>query len=397
LIGIKTKKKPNLYVKILIFRIDSNSNLFKQNIGMEITIFNLVKKSPRVYKASSGIAVAARQHFDLYQSANTPTIKPLTAAAALRNHPNAANYLHQSLIHNTSQIFNVLYTQHHQNQAESTKNQPSVTDTTDRVNLLLGDTAAGAATGVEHKFLAQIVKIYDLNLKIKCPSCTNLLNSCSCINSTKTANCESDYRIEFTFNFLIDDHTSILRLNYANQNYNLSGGLSRQSSLFKPIAGYVASILRGYLNELSLPSVPFKNNATQSDALAQLYQAFKEKISAGGGSFQSSSGENTTLFNNGNGQFDDSVKLDVCKALYDYLMYAVVGKYFVFYVDLAEAGNVMEVSRQRAASSAVSNSGYKSKGECGHFKLSEMESNEQFKSTLQLTCSRFVPVDVEFC
>jgi hypothetical protein len=364
--------------------------------GMEVTVHNLIKKSANVYKSNSALNVLSAQTLDLYNQ-DSKGVENMDAVVKSAKNPNAPGYLHECLLENTSQIFNTLYAPN----SDLLKPSTSSSDT-NRVGLLFGGESSntGATNGSEHKFLAQIMKIYDLNLKIKCAVCASLLNSCVC--KPKSEN----FRVELIFSFLIDDHTSILRLNYSNMNYSY-GQSSSHSNIFKPISAYLTSILKSYLNEITLPTIPVPNlNSFSEDsgASARLYHAFKEKTAIPRSNFTNNNTNNTTNGNNTidstlfgvNSEsyfFENQVKLDICKTLYDYLLFTVLDKYFVFYVDLNEASNVREICKQRAPPSSTN---FKSKSELSFFKLSELENNEQFKSMLTLTCAKFVPIELEF-
>ncbi len=381
---------------MLIYRIEVKTYfLFK---GMEITVHNLIKKSARVYKSNSAINFTSLQTFDLYNQKPEADALTTTESKTLKN-PNSPSYLYECLLETTSQIFNILYAKNSNLTKVSDSTQSSDTN---RSSLLFSDensSITGLANGSEHKFLAQIIKVYDLNLKLKCTVCANLLNSCACRPRNETL-----FRVEINISFLIDDHTSILKLNYSSANYVYTQA-SNQSNLFKPIAGYLTSILKGYLNEINLPTVPLPNNVSSfsdaSDSSTRLYQAFREKTSTSrlapnANNTSSNNSIDSSLFGSSGEShfFESNVKLDIYKTLYDYVLYTVLNKYFMFYVDMNDASNAKEICKQRAP--LASNSNFKTKSELGFFKLSELEQNEQFKSMLGLTCVRFVPIEIEF-
>ena len=84
-------------------------------------------------------------------------------------------------------------------------------------------------------------------------------------------------------------------------------------------------------------------------------------------------------------------------------MHTCVDKYFVFYIDPMDSENVLEMSRlangrRLTGSPKSSDAGYKqfrAKNEFNHFRLTDLGTNEQFKSTLTLRCFKFIPINVD--
>ena len=91
------------------------------------------------------------------------------------------------------------------------------------------------------KVYAQVVRIYDLSIRIKCTECDNLANSCGCKSDNKT------HRTEVSASFLVDDHTSLIKLSYSNYHFDFK---YHPSEMFEPIGDYLHSILLIYLNEI---------------------------------------------------------------------------------------------------------------------------------------------------
>lgn len=63
--------------------------------------------------------------------------------------------------------------------------------------------------------------------------------------------------MELKTTFLIDDHTSIVKVHYCNADYDFRG---QEAQLFGPIASGLKQILLNYLNEIKLPNVPLQVN-----------------------------------------------------------------------------------------------------------------------------------------
>ena len=62
-----------------------------------------------------------------------------------------------------------------------------------------------------------------------------------------------NYNVELKTTFLIDDHTSLIKVNYSNSSYDFRG---QEAQLFGPIAKNLKDILLKYLNEIKMPTVP---------------------------------------------------------------------------------------------------------------------------------------------
>lgn len=96
--------------------------------------------------------------------------------------------------------------------------------------------------------MGQLIRIYDLHVKITCRKCSRLSNACRCV--------ASDWRIDFETTMLIDDHTSILKLVYSTNDFQSK--LTTQSNLFGRTGDYLIRVLGKYLAEISLPCIPLQ-------------------------------------------------------------------------------------------------------------------------------------------
>lgn len=139
----------------------------------------------------------------------------------------------------------------------------------------------------------------------------------------------------------------------------------------------------------------FNNNNDQSDenhSNVRIFNAIKEKSNSNHNSNSNETTTNLTL-NETNLDtsssfhfFESQVKLDVYKTIYDYFFYTVLNKYFLFYFDPNEASNERECQ-------SINFKTLKAKPNFNFFKLSELNSNEQYKSILNMKCFKFVSVD----
>lgn len=304
--------------------------------GMSIDIYNLVKKGGgdnNTYKATSNVHASIRQE-NLIKSS-------LTYKSEL------IKFNRFECLNNLDFIYNNFYSDLNLNKASS---KLVLLDSDKKTNLLLQ---------TKLQVLAQIIRIYDLTLRIKCVTCCKLASLCACTDVSK------QFKIELNMTFLIDDHTSLIKLNYSNFNFNFK---YNQSGLFSSIGEQLHSILLNYLNEIKLT-----NLQTTSMDLIEYNNSNNNK-------------QDTTILQSNNNDldffFENNVKPDIYKCLSDYLMNCFLEKYFLFQIDYS---NEYESSRTRF------------KTEFSLFKLSQLASNnEQFKSILNVKCFEFISVDKAF-
>lgn len=326
--------------------------------GFKIDLFNLIKKGEKTYKATSILRATSDQ--DAYL---------LGQSTDLTNISNV-----QTNCSNKNDLFNILNTKidflfsNFYSKFVHTTNLKL-----DNRTLLFKNSGKNEKL----KIYAQVVRIYDLSIRVMCSECDYLANSCSCKSANKS------HRIEFSMSFLIDDHTSLIKLNYSSYNFDFK---YHPSEMFEPIGDYLNSILLGYLNEIKLANIPVQLNTAEivsnneSDYIIALnrkiYEDIKQKIS------QSETDTNVSITSNSlENFFENNVKLDLCKTLYDYLVNCFLEKYFLFYIE----NNTASYSK---------NSRFKP--ESSLFKLSDLNTNQQYKSILNAKCYDFCLLDTAF-
>lgn len=199
----------------------------------------------------------------------------------------------------------------------------------------------------------------------------------------------------------------MLKLNYTNLNFDLKS--QNNSNLFAKIADQLYKFLADYLNQINLPTVPFASQTNSQDGYAtyerKLYECFKEKINSGvekTAQYGANNREVTYLnetnlnYSHGESSFFSVLNADIYKTLYDYLLYACIDKYFIFYVDLNDLNNIKEMQRlYNNNSSSNTNNPRINKSNYFYFRLDELNTNEQYKSMLSIKCDKFVPMEVE--
>jgi hypothetical protein len=184
--------------------------------------------------------------------------------------------------------------------------------------------------------------------------------------------------------------------------------------LLAPISNFLKVILGKYLNEIKMPiNIPLQldlnggggggggshtDSSDEHQSNIRIFNALKEKMKATSTSNDIfSSNETTTNFTLSETNlenslsanfFDSQVKLDIYKTVYDYFFYTILNKYYVFYFDANDACNERE-SRSRTFK-AIS---LRTKPNFDYFKLSEINTNEQYKSILNVKCYKFISVD----
>jgi hypothetical protein len=352
-----------------------------------------------VYKTNSMISVAPEQNFNLYRIKDlfSQNSKSSQTQTQLKKQTTTTKFTLDEKLLAMNQIFNLFY--------DSNSNLLKMASKLDReINqsmLLFGHTytrsSLSGGNDLEYKFMAQVIKIYELNLRIKCATCNFLHNSCSCKDKT------GKIRYEIEMSLLVDDHTSILRLNYSNLNYNFQQS-NMQSNLFNSISNYLILILKDYLNEIRMPACPsclnFDGQAAANNA--RLYQIFREKINSYFNATSETSVSNLSIdSNHENSLFNTDVKCDIYKTVYDYLLCTVLDNFYTFYIDLSDTFNLKEIEKHQLNSKHYSKLGgggshFRAKSNFNCFKLSDLDSNEQYKSILNLKCSKFLPSSVEF-
>lgn len=100
------------------------------------------------------------------------------------------------------------------------------------------------------RVLAQLHKIFDLTLKLLCKSCNNFFNHCSCGPKKNIQNTQ----VKLSSKFQIDDHTSVLKVVYKNDDYDLSD----KQSLFRHISSSMLKFLKN-CSQIEIPVSLFLN------------------------------------------------------------------------------------------------------------------------------------------
>jgi len=335
---------------IITLYFDTRYALYETNIvpGMQIEVFNLTKKADKFYKSSSKINASFVQSIKIDDS-------------SIRHQFNVKNEFNLNkqkltIFNKLNQLSNI-YDEIYSNEKSSSSIQ---NEEIDRVSLLF-------KTNIQcFKVMGYISKVYELTLRLKCKLCN--LSSCYCSNSIKD-------RVELNMSILIDDHTSLLKLTYTSNDYQL-----KYSYIFAPIADYLFKILTKYLNEIRLPNVPIGVDYLQnSDLNTRIRESIREKLrNENQLEHLSINNSNALLTNETLNCSEDLIKIDIHKAIYDYIAATTINKYFVFYVE-----------SNTSSSNKFFNRGYEL------FRLSEIHSNEQYKSIRGAKCFNFVPSSSE--
>ena len=109
------------------------------------------------------------------------------------------------------------------------------------------------------RFLAQILNIFDMELKLFCTQCSLIFNMCKCLSKINS-------RIDFQAKFLIDDHTGQIKVNYKNENLNLN---DKQFALFGGISSFLFDLLKIFGN-LRVDSIPICRSYNQKSSFSEI-------------------------------------------------------------------------------------------------------------------------------
>ncbi len=181
-------------------------------------------------------------------------------------------------------------------------------------------------------------------------------------------------------------------MTYSNSSYDIRG---QESPLFGPISSALKQILLRYLNEIKMPNIPIKANTSFFNAAderevssllnKQIYDLIREKIQNENLLVRSGVRSNETIGSDLVGNFfEDNAKLDIYKTIYDYMVNCVIDRYFVFYVD----------SNRCQEQPGGNDSLQKTKLLHSLFNLDSITSNQQYKSTYNMKCYRFLSVRI---
>lgn len=387
---------PNKQLKLVVTTLDTNETVTiffdtRYSIypicvlpGMEIQISDLVKKGDRVYKSNSALKPLPFQRFSLLSFKNELIPSNKEKSIVKKKLPN--NYLFDldfsfcSLYQFNNKLEDLIKKQHLFNIKLLFKNSKVCQEQNDSLIKIYG----------------QIVKIYELNLRLKCKICSSLISSCNC----ETKNEKKNYSFEFSTSLLVDDHSSTIKLNYKNLNIDLK---SKQSNFFYLISEFLLNILFN-LNEIKMIPVPSQINSNEFisnelDRTSKVYQNIKDKLNdlSEFPTDQNSIDSNRTINNSilssslknhdSSFIFENVVKLDIYKTLYDYLNFNILDKHFLFYIDINDLENFRELRYSNENNQKKLNQ---------YFRISDLCSNKQFKSVLNLKCDKFLPTEIGF-
>ena len=135
--------------------------------GMEIRFYELIKRNDNIYKSSATVCACLNQDFNLLDEGNSLEIQPQT---------NKKNVQKRKKLYQNLKELDVIFDKFYRNREAGL-----LFNSKFRLDLLFKDKSENADSSL--KILAQIVKIYDLVLRIKCKICGILASSCCCFES----------------------------------------------------------------------------------------------------------------------------------------------------------------------------------------------------------------------
>lgn len=337
--------------------------------GMRIKISNLIKKSECIFKSNSSLTSLYDQKLNFFGNVSIYELD--------KNQ----QILKSNAIYDKIANLNTIYESFYTNQ-----NKIDLDDSYSRLNLIFKTTNEKGL-----KIIGQILKIYELTIRLKCKFCNYLADSCICNSSscsssssslstenkiTKTFIDPHKYKVEFNISFLIDDNTSLLRVNYTDFDFDLK---SMYSNIFYNIPDYIGQILLKYLNELYIPILPINNfNDSDDNYEENLLKSIQHsKLNNRDTAY---SGDSTNLENFfGSNNKEDRVKSDIYKTLYDFLSNTIISRYFVF--NITPNATITKYYNQKLKLNQQ------------FLKINEGEKHQLFKSVQMANCNFFKPLD----
>ena len=194
----------------------------------------------------------------------------------------------------------------------------------------------------------------------------------------------------------------IFCLNLCSNRYFINNNFIRHV-LLAPIGNFLKIILGKYLNEIRMPiEIPLKidlfnsnNESDENDSNTRIFNALRDKIKSNSTISDRGSNETATNFTYNDSNldissslnfFESQAKVDIYKTIYDYFFFTVLNKYYLFYFDQMDESNKYECQ-------SINSKRLKAKSNFNYFKLSQLSTNEQYKSILNMKCYKFISAD----
>ncbi len=331
--------------------------------GMRIRISNLIKKSDFIFKSNSFLTSSYDQKLNFLTNFSNDEEKNV-------KQQKKSKLIYDNLV-SLDTIYEAFYKTRHKLDFEDSKTRLNLIFKIENNKIL--------------KIIGQILKIYEISIRLKCKFCNHLVDSCMCNldsslssqkkNDTKIFFDSNRYKIELNITFLIDDNTSLLKVIYTDLDFNIK---SIYSNIFYHISEYITEILFKYLNELYIPILPIQNfndsDENYEENLLKLIQNSKF---------------NKTTFIDDNSNLEDSifssnkeerVMSDIYKIIDDFMSNTIINRYFVF--NICQKGMMLSSYYNQ-----------KLKLNQQFVKMNDGDLNQLFRSIQTVNCIMFKPLD----
>lgn len=137
--------------------------------GMKVTVFNLINRSENIYKSNSMLCPSFHQNLDL-----------LMLDHAQMPHQDQEIKLKKTLFDKLGDLGSIYSSFYEKTDAPGPVISENCMDAQRRLSLLFQINSSKEGNCL--KIMAQVLKIYDLVLRLKCKLCGLLANSCNCSN-----------------------------------------------------------------------------------------------------------------------------------------------------------------------------------------------------------------------
>lgn len=193
--------------------------------GMKVNVFNLIRKNENEYRSNTNMSVAFEQDLDLFNfNDEVYSVKALDEVKPSQ----FGGIKKKNIFENLNQIdtiYECFYFKKDIFNSTKTDVRFEQLDANYRRKMLFNNEYVNGNVSRDSqcvKILAQIVKIYEFCIRMKCRTCFHLASACNCNGFEIHKQIDiSKYRIELEALFLIDDHTSVIKCNFIDLDFDL--------------------------------------------------------------------------------------------------------------------------------------------------------------------------------
>jgi hypothetical protein len=196
--------------------------------GMKVNVFNLIRKNEckNEFRSNTNLSVAFEQDLNLFDydlESNSKALSEMQDSIKLLKKRTIFDNLNE-----LDTIFECFYFRKEFFQANQSSDELRL-DASYRQKILFNNeksTTSGSLVASKDaqcfKILAQIVRVYEFCIRIKCRQCGYLASACHCNGFKIGKQIDVDKcRVEVEFVILIDDHTSLLKCNFTDLDFDL--------------------------------------------------------------------------------------------------------------------------------------------------------------------------------